>query len=81
MTYVPSLDRILVLTDKSDRILVLTSKGTLESEVEVPGVQQEGLTVDGKGDVWVADDKDKSLLRLPGGLRALEAHVKGRGAA
>jgi uncharacterized protein YjiK len=81
VTYVPSLDRILVLTDKSDRILVLTSKGALESEVEVPGDQQEGLTVDAKGDVWLADDKDKSLLRLPGGLRALEAHVKGRAAA
>ena len=81
VTYVPSLDRILVLTDKSDRILVLTSQGVLESEVEVPGDQQEGLTVDAKGDVWVADDKDKSLLRLPGGLRALEAHVRGRAAA
>jgi uncharacterized protein YjiK len=77
VAYVPSLDRILVLTDKSDRIMVLTSNGRLESEVEVPGEQQEGLTMDGKGDVWLADDKDKSLLRLPGGLRALEAHVKG----
>jgi uncharacterized protein YjiK len=77
VAYVPSLDRILVLTDKSDRILILTSKGSIESEVEVPGEQQEGLTVDGKGDVWLADDKDKSLLRLPGGLQALQQHVKG----
>jgi uncharacterized protein YjiK len=80
VAYVPSLDRILVLTDKSDRILVLTSNGTIESEVEVPGEQQEGLTVDGKGDVWLADDKDKSLLRLPGGLQALQQHVKGAAA-
>jgi uncharacterized protein YjiK len=77
VTYVPSIDRILVLTDKSDRIMILTSTGTIESEVEVPGEQQEGLTVDGKGDVWLADDKDKSLLRLEGGLRALQNHVKG----
>jgi len=80
VTYVPSIDRILVLSDKSDRILVLTANGSIESEVEVPGEQQEGLTVDGKGDVWLADDKDKSLLRLPGGLRALETHVKGTAA-
>lgn len=77
VTYVPSIDRILVLTDKSDRILILTSNGSIESEVGVPGKQQEGLTVDGKGDVWIADEKDKALLRLPGGLRALESHVKG----
>jgi hypothetical protein len=42
----------------------------------VAGDQQEGLTIDDKGDVWLADDKDKSLLRLPGGLAALGAHVK-----
>jgi uncharacterized protein YjiK len=77
VTYVPSIDRILVLTDKSDRIMVLTGSGTIESEIEVPGEQQEGLTVDAKGDIWLADDKDKSLLRLPGGLRALEGHLKG----
>jgi len=72
-----AIDRVLVLTDKSDRILILAADGIVESEVKVPGEQQEGLTVDDKGDVWLADDKDKSLLRLPGGLAALEAHVKG----
>ena len=77
VTYAASLDRILVLTDKSDRILILAADGSIESEVKVPGEQQEGLTVDGKGDIWLADDKDKSLLRLPGGLRALENHLKG----
>jgi uncharacterized protein YjiK len=81
VAYVPSLDRVLVLTDKSDRILILTSSGSIESEVAVPGEQQEGLTIDGRGDVWLADDKDKSLLRLPGGLPALESHVKGTGSS
>ena len=46
----------------------------------MPGDQQEGLAIDAKGDIWVADDKDKSLLRLPDGLRALEGHVKGSAA-
>jgi uncharacterized protein YjiK len=77
VSYVPSIDRVLVLCDKSDRILILAADGTIESEVTVPGEQQEGLAIDEKGDVWLADDKDKSLLRLPGGLAALEAHVKG----
>jgi hypothetical protein len=49
----------------------------VESELPVPGVQQEGLAVASNGDLWIADDKDKSLLRLPGGLQALENHVKG----
>jgi len=76
VTWAPTLDRLLVLSDKSDRILVLEPNGAIESEVAVPGLQQEGLTIDGAGDVWLADDKDKSLLRLGGGLRALENHVK-----
>jgi uncharacterized protein YjiK len=77
VAYAPSLGRVLVLTDKTDRILVLTENGGVESEVAVPGEQQEGLAVDANGDVWIADDKDKSLLRLPGGLHALEGHIKG----
>lgn len=77
VAYAPSLDRILVLTDKSDLILVLGKDGAVEAEVPVPGDQQEGLAIDAKGDIWVADDKDKSLLRLPGGLRALAGQVRG----
>jgi uncharacterized protein YjiK len=77
VTYADSIDRILVLTDKSDLILVLAKDGSVEAQVPVPGVQQEGLAVDAKGDIWVADDKDKSLLRLQGGLRALEGQMKG----
>jgi hypothetical protein len=77
VAYAASIDRILVLTDKSDLILVLGKDGSVEGEVPVPGVQQEGLAVDAKGDIWIADDKDKSLLRLEGGLRALEGQLKG----
>jgi uncharacterized protein YjiK len=76
VAYAPSLDRVLVLTDKSDRILVLGRDGRVESEVAVPGVQQEGLAVAANGDIWIADDKDKSLLRLEGGLQALEEGSK-----
>jgi uncharacterized protein YjiK len=77
VAYAAAIDRILVLTDKSDVILVLAKDGAVEAEVPVPGVQQEGLAVDAKGNIWVADDKDKSLLRLEGGLRALEGELKG----
>ena len=76
VNYVPSIDRVLVLCDKSDRILILAADGTIESEVQVPGESQEGLTIDDKGDVWLAEDRAKALLRLRGGLAALEAHVK-----
>jgi uncharacterized protein YjiK len=77
VAYAAGIDRVLVLTDKADLILVLGQDGGVESEVPVPGEQQEGLAVAANGDVWIADDKDKSLLRLPGGLQALESHLKG----
>jgi uncharacterized protein YjiK len=77
VAYAPTIDRILVLSDKADRILVLGQDGRVESEVPVPGIQQEGLAVAENGDIWIADDKDKSLLRLEGGLQALQASLPG----
>jgi uncharacterized protein YjiK len=61
VTWVPSLDRLLVVADQEDRILVVRADGSLEDRVVLPGLQQEGLTFDGRGDLWVADDR--GLLR------------------
>ena len=77
ITYVPSIDRLLVIADSQDRLLVLGPDGAVESEVAIPGEQQEGLAFDGAGALWIADDKDKSVLRLPGALAGLEAHLRG----
>ena len=73
ITYVPEMDRLLVLSDAQDVIIVVRTDGTVERDVAVPGDQQEGIAVDGEGNVWIADDKDKSVLKLEGGLDTLRS--------
>ena len=73
--YVPSIDRIVVVADSKDRMLVLGGDGAVEHELPIPGDQQEGLAFDADGTMWIADDKDKSVLKVPGALAALEARV------
>ena len=77
VTYVPSIDRLVVIADSQDRMLVLGPDGAVEKEIPIPGEQQEGLAFDGSGAMWIADDKDKSVLRLHQGLAGLEAHFRG----
>jgi uncharacterized protein YjiK len=77
ISYVPSIDRVIAIADSQDRLIVLGPDGTVENEVPIPGEQQEGLVFDGQGALWIADDKDKSVLKLPGGLAGLEAHLRG----
>jgi uncharacterized protein YjiK len=76
VTYVPALGRLLVLSDSKDALMVVTLDGTVEATVSVPGVQQEGLCIDGRGDLWIADDQAKVLWRIPGALAALDAHLR-----
>jgi hypothetical protein len=47
--------------------------------VALPGKQQEGIAVDAEGNLWVADDRDKSLLKLARGLDTLRETPDGRG--
>lgn len=77
LTWVPSIDRLVLIADNEDRMLVLAADGSIEKEVPLPGQQQEGLVFDGSGALWIADDKDKSVLRLSNGLAGFEAHVRG----
>jgi uncharacterized protein YjiK len=67
---VPSLARILVVSDRSDRLLVLGSGGSIEAEIVLPGLQQEGITLDDEGNLWVADEKG-GLLRFDSALATL----------
>lgn len=71
ITYVAELDRLLVVSDAQDVVVVMRTDGTVEHDVPLPGKQQEGIAVDAEGNVWVADDKDKSVLKLKGGLDTL----------
>jgi SdiA-regulated protein len=71
ITYVPELDRLLVVSDAKDVLIVMRTDGTVERDMPIPGKQQEGIAIDGQGRLWLADDKDKSVLRIDGGLAAL----------
>ena len=76
ITYVPELDRLLVLSDAQDVLIVLRTDGSVERDVPVPGRQQEGVAVDAAGNVWIADDKDKTVLKLEGGLDILREEAE-----
>ena len=75
--YLPSLDRVVVIADSKDRLLVLGEDGAVQADFEIPGEQQEGIAFDNAGAMWIADDKDKSVLKNDGALGALEARLKG----
>jgi hypothetical protein len=75
--YVPAIDRVVVIADSDDRLLVLGPDGTVENDVPIPGQQQEGVAFDASGAMWIADDKDKSVLRLHEGLLGLQSHLRG----
>jgi uncharacterized protein YjiK len=77
ISYVPSLDRFLVIADARERILVLRPDGSQEKRFPLPGEQQEGICFDDDGTLWIADDKDKSLLRIGDALGRVEAGIRG----
>jgi uncharacterized protein YjiK len=79
ITWVESLQRLLVIADAKDRMLVIRPEdGAVESEVPIPGQQQEGLAFDASGTLWIADDLDKSLLRIKDALAGLQGELHGR---
>lgn len=63
ITYDAPRDRMLVISEASDRLLSFRTNGTPAGELHLPGVQQEGICLDGEGRVWVADDRAGTLLR------------------
>jgi uncharacterized protein YjiK len=81
ITYVAELDRLLVLSDAQDVLIVMRTDGGVERDVTVPGRQQEGVSVDGQGNIWIADDRDKSVLKLEGGLNTLRGQIEDQPAA
>lgn len=71
ITYVPALDRFLVVADAEDRLVVVSPDGGPERDLPLPGLQQEGVCLDADGALWIADDRGGELIRIPGGLDAL----------
>jgi uncharacterized protein YjiK len=75
-TYVPELQRLLVIADAKDELLVVDEQGVVEQTFALPGEQQEGLCFDDRGDLWVADDRG-ALLRFRGALATLKSRLSG----
>jgi uncharacterized protein YjiK len=72
------LGRLLVLADAKDRLLVIRPEdGAVESELPIPGQQQEGLAIDGSGALWIADDLDKSVLRIKDAVTKMQEQLQG----
>jgi uncharacterized protein YjiK len=81
VTWSEDLQRLLVVAERRDRLLVLRADGAVEAEVPLPGEQQEGVAVDADGALWIADDKDRSVLRFAGAVATLDTLLRSRGAA
>lgn len=69
--------RVLVVAEAADRLLVFDARGGLQSELDLPGLQQEGACVDAAGRLWLADDRHGHLLRVDGGTAALLPRTPG----
>jgi uncharacterized protein YjiK len=59
LTAITALDEgtMAVIAEASDRLLLFDPRGVPRGEAALPGLQQEGLCVDGRGALWVADDR------------------------
>jgi len=79
ITWSQSLGRLLVIADAKDRLLVIRPEdGAVESEIPIPGQQQEGLALDASGTLWIADDLDKSVLRIKDAATRLQNQLEGK---
>jgi uncharacterized protein YjiK len=77
VTWVPALQRLLVLADSEDELLVVTTEGKVEARLELPGLNQEGVALDARGDLWIADDRGAGVVRYPAALKAIESATRG----
>ncbi len=75
VTYDATLDRLFVIADSKDRIAMVAASGDEEAEIVLPGVQQEGLTFDSTGNLWIADDR-AGLLLFRGARGKIGAEMK-----
>ena len=75
VTFDETLNRLFVIADSKDRLAMLSLSGEEEAEIVLPGAQQEGLTFDREGNLWIADDK-AGLLVFRGARAKIQAEMK-----
>lgn len=72
ITYVATLNRLLVVGDRQDTLVVLGLGGQPLAQLDLPGDQQEGVAVDADGTLWIADDEGGSLLAFRDAVAVIE---------
>jgi uncharacterized protein YjiK len=75
VTFDAALDRLIVIADSKDRLGLLKTSGEEEAEIVLPGIQQEGLSFDPEGNLWIADDR-AGLLVFRGARARIAAEMK-----
>jgi uncharacterized protein YjiK len=77
VTFVPTLNLLLVIDGREHELLLVDSEGEVVAHVAAPGLKPEGLAIDRRGRLWIADDA-QGLLRCDGALSALTRLVSSR---
>ncbi len=62
--YVAESDRLFIISDANNLLLLVSLSGEVLESSPLPGNKQEGITVDGDGFLYVAQDAKKSLLKF-----------------
>ncbi len=62
--YAPSSHRLLIVSDGNNLLLEVDLTGQVLETYPLPGKKQEGVTVDGDGFLYIAQDDDTALLKF-----------------
>lgn len=62
--YVPASRHLLIISDANNLLLEVSLTEQVLKTYEIPGKNQEGITIDGAGFLYVAQDKKKAALKF-----------------
>jgi uncharacterized protein YjiK len=62
--YEPSWDQLIVISDSDDLAIEVTLDGELVNAYPLPGKDQEGITIDRDGFLYIAQDSSRGLLKF-----------------
>jgi hypothetical protein len=62
--YDPASDRLYLISDKADKLVALSRTGERLQVWDLPGDKQEGITMDSRGNVYIAQDSG-GIIKLP----------------
>jgi uncharacterized protein YjiK len=62
--YDASSGRLLIISDSNEALLVVSLTGDVLESYPLPGKKQEGITIDGNGSLYIAQDAKEALLKL-----------------